>query len=806
MMNRKLISPGPTGTQWAAVSILLGIMAWTAIGHGATASHWSHTTDADFKAGAFDNVVATNLGDLKLSRRIKVLLEQDPQVSSVYSMARTGDGTVYAATGPRGIVLRIQDGLVERALTLGQTTNLLSILAMDDGTLLLGTGGDRGRVLKVDPKQPKAKPVEIFSSPDVQYIWDMRRAPDGMLYLATGPHGKLYEVNPEGKSRVLLDSDEHNLLGLIFDGGDMLYFGTDPNGLVYRVNRHSGESFILYDAPESEVSALALDGRGNLYAGTSEAIEGANFDTATGGVSGRPEGKTTGMSIPAEPPKNPAPPPIPSPNPGEPKPIPKSPAQGLLLDRGWDSLRVQSAMMGLVEVGDDSGSLTPPGTAPKPALAGGALSPPPGSRAGAAQVKPEGNAIYRIDPEGFVSEVFRQPVMILSILEQEGRLLVGTGSDGLIYQVDPGAEETIVLAKAQGRQVTAMLGAPDRRVVLGLANAGSIAELGAGFAPTGTYVSPVLDAVQISRFGKARLHGRLPDGASLSFATRSGNVQDPSGQGWSAWTHDQPANEFLAIDAKPARFLQYRLTFTTTKTDQSPIVDEVDVAYQSPNLPPVVKSLKVAAAAPPAAAEATPAPGTVADHSHMTVTWEASDPNADPLRYSLSLRDSERSPWVLLKEGIKETTFDWDTRQTADGRYQLRLLASDALANPPGAGRDNSRVSDPVVVDNTPPAIGDLELTRRGDVLTATFRAVDQTGTVAALDYSMDSTEVWQAALPLDSICDSPEEPVRLEVSKLTPGPHRLTLRATDSRGNQGYVNVLAPAEVPAGEKAPGGD
>ena len=38
-------------------------------------SHWTHTSEADFKAGTFKDVVATNLGDLRLSRAVKSLLE-----------------------------------------------------------------------------------------------------------------------------------------------------------------------------------------------------------------------------------------------------------------------------------------------------------------------------------------------------------------------------------------------------------------------------------------------------------------------------------------------------------------------------------------------------------------------------------------------------------------------------------------------------------------------------------------------------------------------------------------------------------
>src|SRR5688572_19533035 len=71
-------------------------------------SHWTHSTEADFKAGKFEGVVATNLGDLKLSRSVKTLLEQDARVSAVYALAEAPDGTVYAGTGPQGVLLRIR--------------------------------------------------------------------------------------------------------------------------------------------------------------------------------------------------------------------------------------------------------------------------------------------------------------------------------------------------------------------------------------------------------------------------------------------------------------------------------------------------------------------------------------------------------------------------------------------------------------------------------------------------------------------------------------------------------------------------
>ena len=52
------------------------------------------------ETGKFHNVVATNLGDLKLSRSVKTLLDQDPKIAAVYSLAEAKDGTLYAGTGP----------------------------------------------------------------------------------------------------------------------------------------------------------------------------------------------------------------------------------------------------------------------------------------------------------------------------------------------------------------------------------------------------------------------------------------------------------------------------------------------------------------------------------------------------------------------------------------------------------------------------------------------------------------------------------------------------------------------------------
>jgi len=78
---------------------------------------------------------------------------------------------------------------------------------------------------------------------------------------------------------------------------------------------------------------------------------------------------------------------------------------------------------------------------------------------------------------------------------------------------------------------------------------------------------------------------------------------------------------------------------------------------------------------------------------------------------------------------------------------------------------------------------------------------VDITSTVAALAYSVDSTEDWQAVLPVDTIADSPEEAYSFVVGGLSAGSHQVTLRATDSEGNQSFTTVKVTAQAPPASK-----
>ena len=546
---------------------LLPILVFAAVALPAaavTTSHWTQANEADFKAGKTHNVVTTSLGHLRLARSVKTLLAEEAKVGAVYALAEAADGTVYAGTGPQGVLLRIKGDHVETAAELGDGVNIACLLVEPTGSLLIGTGGAGGIVYRLD--HPEAapdkagKPRQIFQEDGVQYVWAMARAADGTTYLATGPTGTLFELKGDGSHAVLLKTDENNLTCLASDGKDLLYAGSDTNGLVYRVNRRTRESFVLYNAAETEIGALAVDAKGILYVGTSQASDQPPAaDDATAGKDkvGHPEGGPGGAPIDSNPPAAPTPPPAPTPNPGQADPIPKNmmilPADG---PDGGDP-------------GGDPGGKDPTDPTPPAKPAGTPKPPAPPTQqtanpAPTGQPASNGNAVYRIDPEGFVTEVFRGPVLVLAMAAaRDGSVLVATGSEGQVYQINPAADETAVIAHTDAKQVTALLPARDGRVMLGLSNTGGLAVMGSGYADTGTYTSQPFDAQQTSRFGKVQLHGTLPAGTTLTVATRSGNTKEPTDDGWSKWSPELPAAEFVQAKAPPARFFQYRLTFGT---------------------------------------------------------------------------------------------------------------------------------------------------------------------------------------------------------------------------------------------------
>src|SRR5690606_4605011 len=110
----------------------------------------------------------------------------------------------------------------------------------------------------------------------------------------------------------------------------------------------------------------------------------------------------------------------------------------------------------------------------------------------------------------------------------------------------------------------------------------------------------------------------------------------------------------------------------------------------------------------------------------VNLSWEVSDPNGDPLVFTLQYQSSRSEDWVTLEEDLTQNQFEWKTRLVPDGRYRVRVVASDAPGNPGGMAETTRRISEPILVDNTPPTVADLSRRSVNGDLIVTFVAKDE--------------------------------------------------------------------------------
>jgi hypothetical protein len=414
---------------------------------------------------------------------------------------------------------------------------------------------------------------------------------------------------------------------------------------------------------------------------------------------------------------------------------------------------------------------------------GGDNAPPPPPPAPEAQ----GNAVYRVRPDGLVETIFRRPVTILAMAEADGRLILATGNGGGIYGVSPDGDEVALIADTDAKQVTCLEVEKSGEIVFGTANKGSIARLAGGLARKGTFVSQALDAQQIAKWGTMQVAGTAPAGTHVTIATRSGNVGEPDEQTWSTWSKEVPLeNGFLAIGAPAGRFLQYRLSLSTKNPKVTPSVSGVQVVYQVGNLHPTLAGVNVTASEK--GPQGNEPPSSPKAYRHVEI--KALDQNGDKLRFEIAFREIGSQGWIVITDDLMLPKFIWDTRGVGDGTYELRIEASDDPSNPAGQALSSARISEPVVVDNTAPVVGRLSARLDDEKVIVAGQVEDATSRVAEIEYSVNSQEKWHAVGPSDGICDSNVEKFNFDVEDLKPGTHRIAVRATDIYGNVGYGSV----------------
>jgi hypothetical protein len=166
----------------------------------------------------------------------------------------------------------------------------------------------------------------------------------------------------------------------------------------------------------------------------------------------------------------------------------------------------------------------------------------------------------------------------------------------------------------------------------------------------------------------------------------------------------------------------------------------------------------------------------------MTFVWRAEDDNGDELSYDVLYRREGETSWKLLKRGMSDQILVWDTTSVPNGRYTVRIVASDSPSNSASNALTGARESTAFSIDNVPPVIAVTSVRRDNGRATISFDVRDANSSVQKVEYSLDGDK-WQSVYPKDGIADSRFEQYELVLDgdAVSRG---VTLRATDTLNN----------------------
>lgn len=697
-----------------------------------------------------------------------------------------------------------------------------------------------------------APKVETVFSSDQPVIWAVAEAPDGVLYAATGHHGRVYRIDRSGKSSLVWTAEQPEIFAIAADRNGAIYAGTSPDGKVYRIEDGKateyfapkaryiwslaagtdgaiyvgtgdqgkifrvtapGQGELYYETGQSHITGLALDNQNRLLAGTEP-----------NGILYRITAKDKAFVLyDASLPEIRA---I--------VPMPDGTVYAAALG-GSIAKRAQSANQAAqgsgnggavptvtttitVEAQAAPGEIKPPD--PKQAQQTSAVSTS-ATPAVSTQFSPvvdvtgvDKSAVYRINPDNTVETLWSsKEENVYDILALERQVLFSTDENGRIYGLSPDRRVTLVTQTNEAE--TTRLLPSDHSVLAATGNMGRIFRLGEQPGPSGSYEAPVHDSGTASRWGSLAWRAELPSGCGLTFRTRSGNSSKPD-RTWSDWSEPLSSPNGSPIASPNARYIQWKAELRGTG-GATPILNSVSLAYLPQNSPPVVKSINVITQTAPAAQAKSAAVGSTSAYSvtvsdsgdasssssgtptqtlprasaqQITVAWQAEDPDGDRLVYTVYFRSEDASQWMLLKSGLHDNSITFDGDILADGKYFFRVLASDREVNPPPSAREAQMTSAPVMIDNTPPVVTIGPVRYTNGTAHVEFEAVDSASPLRHCEYSLDAAG-WVPVQAADGVIDSLREQFVLDLTGLAPGEHLLVLRAADSANNSGLAKVV---------------
>jgi len=645
---------------------------------------------------------------------------------------------------PQGVAIASDGHLTEgpslKELATTPSSYVWSVAVDKAGVAYVGTASP-ATVLRIGAD---GKAFTLFETKDLS-VQVVRLGPDGALYAATLPSGKVYKLNPnatakqdDGSATVVFDAavfddpasenkgekKSHYIWELSFDAAGRLYIATGAPGVIYRVDasKPGAKPEAFFKSDEEHIRSLAWDAMGNLIAGS----DGSGLVYRIG-----PDGKGYVLF--------------------------EAPRREITAVAMGGNGTIYAA-----SVGDKSRNPLPA----LPVQGTGSMTMTivqPGSMQAAnlSASVPEGSEIYAIAEGQAPRKLWSGKDEIVYALAMWGNDLIAlTGNRGRIFCIhEDGSFADIAHLEAQQGLSLATLHVEKEgdALYIGTGNTGKLVLLGG--SEKHEYASDVLDTGAMARFGRVEVE---PGSANFDLLTRSGNVEQPV-RGWSEW---QPLKDG-AVASPAGRYLQWKavlgahgrlgsVAVNYLPVNAAPVVDDLVVvpgarwSTQNNGAPPPTVNIAFPSASQNAGISFDAGAGPLQaakDRMAITVRWAAHDDNGDELSYSLFLRGDGETVWRPLKTEITDKVYSFDAPSC---RSQINV----------------------------------------------TFDAEDASSPIARAEYSLD-TGPWQFIQPVGGLSDARREDYDLQIPlpvENKVAEHLITVRVYDRYENIGVAKTVIAA------------
>ncbi len=703
-------------------------------------------------------------------------------------------------------------------------------------------GKFQGITLDRDGHLSLAPKLESVFDSGQPVIWAMAQAPDGSVYAGTGHRGRVYRLDPSGKTSLFWSSDQPEVFAVAVDPGGAVYAATSPDGKIFRIQ--DGKGVEVFAPHTKYIWSLEFAKDGTLYAGAGEPGNVYRIDKSGHGELYYETGQTNVTSLAVDP---------------QGRVLAGSEPNGILYrisakDKAFvlynanlpeirsiipmadgtiyaaalgGSMASRTGQLGSLPASVAAVTVTAPATTitvtDSPAQSGPEIKPKtdtsrqqPQVAAPAVAAGPvvevagvDKSALYKINPDSTVETLWssKDENIYDVVAHSNGELYFATDSQGRIYRLNADRKPALIVQTTEG-EATRLIESRNG-LLASTGDMGKLFRLEDAKTPDGTYESPVHDSGTVARWGRLNWHGQT---GKVSLQTRTGNSARPD-RTWSDWSAPITDLQHSLIESPNARYIQWRAELSGDR----PVLENVTVAYLPQNNPPVVRSINVTTQAPAGGAKSAVASSantaaysiTVTDTgetssaagtptqtlsrssgSQIQISWQADDPDGDRLVYALYFRGEEETQWKLLRMNMFENSLLLDGDILADGRYYFRVVASDRPSNDRDAARDAELISSPVLIDNTPPVVTFGAPQRNEGHFEVTVDAADQTSALRRCEYSVDAS-TWLPVEAVDGVTDSPREQFKIVIDHLRAGEHLLVVRVYDMAGNPGLAKLV---------------